>query len=276
MGTDRLSFKKGSSELKEKIFTVCLSVIVAVVSLAGASLAYFTDTADAENVFTVGKVSIALIERQRSGKGKLESFTQGKPLLPSLCSEEAFELDEFGMPTAANYVDKIVTVENTGSSDAYVRVLVAIPAVLEAEEPSDSILHWSTGEYFVAEGDGEPVSASHGDYSEKCKLKAEGRATLGETEYNIYSFTYTDRLAAGEATEYASLTGFYLDGNVGNGYDGEGKPFYTFKGERITDFELSKGITVPVFAQAVQAAGFEDAETAFTESGLDVIPFGAD
>ena len=36
--------------------------------------------------------------------------------------------DEFGQPVAENYIDKMVTVQNTGKSDAYVRAYFAIPS----------------------------------------------------------------------------------------------------------------------------------------------------
>ena len=48
--------------MKKKIVSIALVLCLALVAIAGASLAYFTDTDDATNVFTSGKVDITLNE----------------------------------------------------------------------------------------------------------------------------------------------------------------------------------------------------------------------
>lgn len=48
--------------MKKKIITLCLVIALLAVSIAGASLAYFTDTQEADNVFTMGDVDIELEE----------------------------------------------------------------------------------------------------------------------------------------------------------------------------------------------------------------------
>lgn len=59
--------------MKKKIVALCLCVALAVVAIGGATLAYFTDTDNETNTFTVGNVSIDLIESQyhrvNAGKG---------------------------------------------------------------------------------------------------------------------------------------------------------------------------------------------------------------
>ena len=47
---------------KKKIITIALVAIVAITAIASASLAYFTDTKTANNVFTLGNVMIKLDE----------------------------------------------------------------------------------------------------------------------------------------------------------------------------------------------------------------------
>lgn len=261
--------------MKKKIISICLVAVIAVMAIAGASLAYFTDTDEATNVFTVGNVNIKLIEQQRDGNGDLEDFEQNKTLMPVVGSAQG-EKDEYGLPVAKNYVDKIVNVENTGKSDAYVRVLVAVPAELEGATASANVLHWNYGNKFRADGQYDTTAnpqPSNADYGDKCVYKDENtKVTIDGIEYNIYSFTYTDVLEAGETTEYASFVGFYLDKDIDNRYDEEGKVVYTKNGEDI-EYDLSKGVTIPVYAQAIQAAGFESAAEAFTASGLTVNPW---
>ena len=116
--------------MKKKILSICLVAVIAVMAIAGASLAYLTDTDDADNVFEVGNVQIELVEQQRNENGELEAFEDDKTLMPIVGSAQG-EKDGYGLPTAKNYVDKIVNVKNTGKSDAYVRVIVAVPAGLD-------------------------------------------------------------------------------------------------------------------------------------------------
>ena len=48
--------------MKKKIVAICLCLALAAVAVVGASLAYFTDTDEAKNTFTVGNVKIELLE----------------------------------------------------------------------------------------------------------------------------------------------------------------------------------------------------------------------
>lgn len=114
----------------KKITALCLCVALLAVAVVGASLAYFTDTDNADNTFTVGNVAIDLIEQERDGKGGLKAFENGKKLSPIVGSAQG-EKDDYGMPTAKNYVDKMVTIQNTGSEAAYIRAYFAIPAALD-------------------------------------------------------------------------------------------------------------------------------------------------
>ena len=69
--------------MKKKIIALCLVLALAATAIAGASLAYFTDTDSKDNVFTVGSVRIELIEQEReynadgSLKG-LKDFTDAR------------------------------------------------------------------------------------------------------------------------------------------------------------------------------------------------------
>ena len=47
---------------KKKILTLALAALIAVTAITSASVAYFTDTGTARNVFTMGNVNITLDE----------------------------------------------------------------------------------------------------------------------------------------------------------------------------------------------------------------------
>ena len=114
--------------MKKKLTAIFLCVALVAIAIVGASLAYFTDTDQATNTFAVGNVKIELIEQQR-GENGLVPFEQNKKLYPIVGSAQG-DKDEYGMPIAKNYVDKMVTIKNTGSEKAYIRAYFAIPSAI--------------------------------------------------------------------------------------------------------------------------------------------------
>ena len=258
--------------MKKKIVALCLCVALAVVAIGGATLAYFTDTDEAINTFTAGGVMIGLIEQQVNDAGTdLEDFEQEQVLMPIVGSAQG-DKDAFGQPVAENYIDKIVTIENTGKSDAYVRAYFAIPSALddgyETFNAGANVLHFNFGNEDGASTYGVQWIWKHGDkwnYFE---------TTIGGVAYNVYYADYYQPLAAGATTEQF-VSGVYLDKSF-NQQDGK---YYAF-GEEIDlsglisdDGELT--VKCPVKAVAVQAAGFASVDAAITEAfGANYNPFG--
>lgn len=263
--------------MKKKIISLCLVIALAATAVVGATLAYFTDTESANNVFTAGSVRIKLIEQEREYKADgslkgLKDFTPNKQLVPSHNDAQG-EKDRYGMSVVDNYVDKIVTVKNTGNSDAYVRVIVAIPAALEETNPQQSmynVLHWNLGNKFTPTGDYDTTANPQPENPEWANVswKYSETVTINQVSYNLYIFTYKKPIKAGETTKAAAMVGFYLDKGVDCEYDAQGNPYYTFRGQKINYAFANGTITIPVFAQAVQSAGFSSADEAFTASGL--------
>ena len=242
--------------MKKKIVLLCLAAILAVMAVAGASLAYLTDTKDATNTFTVGKVKIELIEKQRDGEGGLEDFEQNKKLMPIVGSAQG-EKDELGLSVAKNYVDKIVTIKNL-ESDAYVRAYIAIPAALDAENAKDNILHINQpGKDTFVGLDGTTADKAF-TWSDMTMV---GTFT-GEDDilYNVYYSTYADVLTKNEIAGSAAYVGVYLDKDVN--FDGTNWTITRDGVTTVIDYDLSKGVTLPVFAVGVQADGFDSADAA--------------
>ena len=107
--------------MKRKI--AALAVIVIALSLAAyGTVAYFTATGTAHNVLTMGNIGIKLNDKTEvveNGETKLVEFTteypNGMPVMP------------------ATVASKIVSVENTGSAPAWVRVKIE-----KTVEPADA------------------------------------------------------------------------------------------------------------------------------------------
>ena len=255
--------------MKKKIIALCLVVALAATAIVGGTLAYFTDTDNATNTFTAGGVKIALIEQQRSADHKkLVSFENNKNLMPIVGSAQGEQETVGGvkLPTAKNYVDKIMTIKNTGVSDAYVRIFVAVPTALQNGQtpnaPRYDVLHWNFN------GD----SCAEGQWTDEIVV-ANPTAIKG-VDYKIYSRTYTTALKANEVTATPAYIGFYLDKTVDMNADGK----YTVdwgKGPEVINYDLSEGVEIPVFAQAIQADGFDSAAAAFAASGLPANPWAA-
>ena len=176
--------------MKKKLTAIFLCVALVAIAIVGASLAYFTDTDQATNTFAVGNVKIELIEQQR-GENGLVPFEQNKKLYPIVGSAQG-DKDEYGMPIAKNYVDKMVTIKNTGSEKAYIRAYFAIPSALddgyETFNAGMNVLHFNFGNKVV---DGNITSTegvewiwTHGNkwnYFE---------TTMDGIQYNVYFADY--------------------------------------------------------------------------------------
>ena len=244
---------------------VCMVAILAI----GGTLAYFTATDTEENTFTVGGVQIDLIEQQRGekdGEKTLVPFEDEKVLMPIVGSAQG-EQEVVGgvkLPTAKNYVDKIISIKNTGKSEAYVRVFVAVPTALQNGQtpnaPRFDVLHWNFN------GD----SCADGQWTDE--IVVANPTVIDGVEYKIYSRTYTTALKPGDTTRTPAYIGFYLDKTVDKNAAGQWTVDWG-NGPEVINYDLGKGVEIPVFAQAVQAAGFVNAEAAFAASGLPANPW---
>lgn len=217
--------------MKKKILSIAL-VVAMVAVIAAGSLAYFTDKDSATNTFTSGNVAIDLTEE----------FEQGAKLLPATGSAQA--------NTLKNGVEKKVFVTNTGSEDAYVRVHIAIPSVLDEGDPDfdakNNVLHFNYAS--------ESIGADHWDWSKQTGAPYEGdwnyyETNIGGIDYNVYVVTYEKALAKGEKTVDA-MHQVYLDSRVTNGDI-----------EQINE-KLGNEWKILVAAEGCQADGFDNAYAA--------------
>lgn len=245
--------------MKKKIVSLCLVLALALTAIGGATLAYFTDTEADTNVFTLGNIKIDLVEEQRDGQGGLEEFEDNKVLLP-IVGDAQGEKDALGMPTAANYVDKIVTVDNEGNQSAYIRVLYAFPADMDdAQSAAEMMLHWNYS------SDEIPGLWTRED----CGVQV----TIGGRLYNVYCHTYNVALAPkgneGYTTAYPSIIGVYIDKRVNATTDAQGNVTYSMVNSRnetvSATYPSGTGPKIYVLTQGVQEAGFSSASAALTE-----------
>lgn len=272
---------------KRKILTLALSLCMVAILAVGGSLAYLTDTDNATNVFTVGNVQIKLNEKERKYtedgalKDELGGFSQNKKLYPIVGSAQS-EKDKFGLPKAElakNYVDKIVSVTNSGSEAAWIRVYFAMPSALDdgydTFNAGLNVLHFNFGQENV---DGTWTNTDNNGGNNKWLWKQTNgkwnyyETTIDGIAYNVYFADYYEPVAAG-ATTVRFLNGVYLDKSFNFNEDDSCVAFN--KALALDEGWNWNSVKCPVMAVAVQSAGFNNAADAISEAfGAQFNPFG--
>lgn len=221
--------------MKKKIFAMSLIAVLAAVAVIGTTLAYFTDTDAKSNVFVSGNVEIELIENF----GDNDADTPEK-LLPSTGSAQA--------GTLQNGIVKEVSVKNTGSEVAYVRVHIAIPSILDNGNPEfdagKNVLHFNFSGESVGEGKWDWSKTTGAVYTGDWNYYT---TTVDGISYNVYVVTYGTALVSGQETPEKAMTQVYLDSKTSN--------------EAVASYneELGSNWQIKVLSEGVQAEGFVDA-----------------
>ena len=250
--------------MKKKLTAIFLCVALVAIAVAGASLAYFTDTKSATNTFTVGNVKIDLLESSlhRENAGVANGTTSTSELWSDVAKEgsgntskykagDTFYTDAQIEANAARYrceniklnpgqsYHKMPYVKNKGANDAYIRIRVMIPAELDTAVLNSSM-------YTTTALNNKEFTMA---YDNSGKVEREG------IKYNVYTFTRIDTLAPNALTYWNVWGTIHMDADVTNeeieNLFGEGKTF------------ADGTFPVLVEADAIQADGFADATAAF-------------
>ena len=220
--------------MKKKILSLCVVLALAATAIIGGTLAYFSDTDAQKNTFTTGNIEIDLWED--FGDNDVAGIEK---LIPAVDED-------------VDSIEKEIYVTNTGSEDAYVRVHIAIPSILEETgsfDAADGVLHFGFANAEEAKWDWSNA-ADDDDYTTKNNTYT---TTIGNIEYNVYVVTYTTALAKDDATVDA-ISKVWMDSATTN--------------DDITEIkaELGDEWFIYVAAEGTQAAGFGDAYEALNEA----------
>ena len=256
--------------MKKKITAIFLCVALVAIAVVGASLAYFTDTDEATNTFTVGNVKIKLLEsslhRENAGYANGTTADQLDPQNAELWSKadklgtdntskykagDTFYTDKQIEDDAKTYkcenvklnpgqsYHKMPYVKNTGANDAYIRIRVMIPANLDTAVLNSSMY----------------TSTAMKNKEFTMVYDNSGTVTHDSVKYNVYTFTRIDPLAPNAMTYWNVWGTIHMDADVTNeelaDFFGAGKPY------------ADGTFPVLVQADAIQADGFADATAAF-------------
>ena len=250
--------------MKKKLTAIFLCIALVAIAIVGASMAYFTDTKEATNTFTVGNVKIKLLESSlhRENVGIANGQTSPSELWSDVAKEgsgntskykagDTFYTDEQIEENAETYkceniqlipgrsYHKMPYVKNVGNNDAYIRIRVMIPADLDTAVLNSSMYTSSamSSQEFTMEYDNS------------------GSVERGIIKYNVYTFTRIDPLAPDEMTYWNVWGTIHMDTTVTSAQSealfGEGGIY-------------SDGIfPVLVEADAIQSEGFANATAAW-------------
>ncbi len=224
----------------KKVIALALVAAMSVTAGVAGTLAYLTSQDSDVNVMTLGNVQIEQIEQERDENGELVDFTQAKPAFPAV-GEPAWDDDMldvngtkvkvFDNTKFKNTVDKIVTVKNTGKSDAYFRTIIAI------EDP------FETNNVGINVNGNDDYYGRSGWYT----------VVIDGVTYSVIAYTYEDTLEPGDVSP-PSLLQAYIASTATN-----------------EDMKrLGDTWEIMVLSQAVQTEGFDNAKTALDTAFGDV------
>ena len=215
--------------MKKKIISLCLVVALGATAVIGGTLAYFTDTDEATNTFTVGNVDIVLDEAPVSREGDEWVADNQADRVKENTYEDIF-------PGAT--LPKDPTVHNVGSYGAFVRVKITTDFNKLAGMQADKQL-------FNDE-------TKDGDLTKILNIDAENWAFVDyEVDFDArtvtYTYNYNTELAAKTDTT-AVFTKVSVPAFITN--------------EDVTAYGLNN-FQINVVAEAIQADGFANVAAAF-------------
>lgn len=264
---------------KKSILVVAIAVMLVAALVVGGTLAYFTDTKAKDNVFTVGNVSIQLIESTYHREGNDNSGDKSIPDPTQTASgmkyvtdgHKAFTNEEI-KADAEKYADYIGTkgvgmvpgrgvakcpyVINTGKNAAYIRIRVMVPSAANRDfvpvKDGGVITNQWCSTSMIS---GEFVDAKGGGWDNAPYIDRAAYTDENGVKYDVYTFVRNEPLAAGAMTEW----------NVWNfiGIDKTANTADIQKAIEARAIAEDGTLHVLVQADAIQAEGFADAAAAW-------------
>lgn len=270
---------------KRKLLTLAMSLSMVAILAVGATIAYFTDTDTVTNTFTVGNVSIELIESQyhrvNAGKGetteaepskggylwasnvKLEGTTENTPNYTTsgetwsgkYFSDAQIEADAATYKDENGYFETHSQNMMPGSNvrkNPYVKNTGSNAAYIRVRVlvPVNLFDVLDNGPSYwtsIALNEGEVTSEAVETYKKSADgYKNVTKVTRNEVEYYEYDFTYTDAVKSGE------LTFWNVWGNIA-----------IKETATAEDLKEIESFDVIFEADAIQADGFASAADAF-------------
>lgn len=195
--------------MRKKLTALALVLVMAVSLVAGMTLSYFTDQKTVTNIFTVGGVSIRVYEHEYINgvaTGKLtDEGSSYKNVVPGV----AYPKDP--------------TIDNTGDTSAYIRMLVTVP----------TLIHTALGEVTFDNLKGMLVGL------DDTKFELVGTRVSPASDTATYIFNYKEKLEPNDAP-VVLFTAFKMPANIAD-----------------QPVESGSQLKVTIQGQAIQTEGFD-------------------
>ena len=257
----------------KRFLVLCVAVIACYAAVTG-SIAYFTDSVETTNRLASGNLHVVQHEYERVTNDNgmtVQAFTQAKQLYPAVGSaNKNVDITVSGHTVKIegglrNYVDKIVTAENKGSLNMYVRTYIAVPSFSEEGDLArEEWIHLDINEQGYVrntENNKWEVAAENVPNAAKWTLSDNILANqkIDGQPYDIYIATFSGMMLPDETTP-PSLLGFYMDSDVTN--NGNGLVFTDKDSGVEYDLGNSNNMKILVASVASQATVFADVAAA--------------
>ena len=219
---------------KRKIMMLSLALCMVAILAIGGTLAYFTDTETATNVFTVGGVDITLFE----SKVRPEDDAEGFPgYVDDDGADRTVTENTYESLLPGSYICKDPTVTNVGETDAYIRVSIK-------HNNQDAIFNAFESEAaFLASLQGMSETLPKVEHIDMAWKLNRNTYTLNADE-KIYVFWLTDALST---DEYVTLfTGIQIPKDFDE-----------------ADMQAFDRLNISIWSDAIQADGFANVQAAF-------------
>ena len=250
--------------MKKKLTAIFLCIALVAIAIVGASMAYFTDTKEATNTFTVGNVKINLLESSlhrenagiangqtsdselwsdvaKEGSGNTSKYKAGDTFYTDAQIEEnaeTYTCENIQLIPGRSY-HKMPYVKNVGNNDAYIRIRVMIPADLDTAVLNSSMYTSS--------------AINKNEFTKA--FDQTGSVERDNIKYNVYTFTRIDPLAPNEMTYWNVWGTIRMDTTVTSA---QSEALFGENGS------YRDGVfPVLVEADAIQSEGFADATAAW-------------
>ena len=229
---------------KRKIMMLSLALCMVAILAIGGTLAYFTDTETATNVFTVGGVDITLFE----SKVRPEDDAEGFPgYVDDDGADRTVTENTYESLLPGSYICKDPTVTNVGETDAYIRVSIK-------HNKQDVIFNAFESEAaFLASLQGMSETLPKVEHIDVAWKLSDGTAGANADNRNtytlnadekIYVFWLTDALST---DEYVTLfTGIQIPKDFDE-----------------ADMQAFDRLNISIWSDAIQADGFANVQAAF-------------
>ncbi len=277
--------------MKKKITALCLCVALLAIAVVGVSLAYLTDTDEAVNTFTVGNIDVVLSENCEV------TDSNDKEIEGAVKTEKG--VTTFSGLVPSYKITKTPAITNkTESNDAYVRVFVTLsnknnnfvqalnkaiddtygdekaPEIYNTvfngwgiHQEKDSGNGWVNRLWMARPADTQVLAVDYTRHFTNYFAGSKNNTFIeGEPERKdgfIYEYYGEESYYAKATTQNSLLYVFYLKLAPGESYtlfNGLNIPA-DFTAEQLAMFD---GLQIGIYADAIQAAGFENYTAAFT------------